>query len=151
MAPPPRTPPIGLQLVRTARQVSKAFDRAMTEAGGSAATWQVLLLVRSGNWDTQSRMAEALGVTGATLTHHLQALEARGLVRRWRDEGNQRVQQAELTEQGEALFGRLREVAAAHDRRLRSGMSDEEAAHLADLLERMRAGLDDGLSRPSGR
>ena len=49
----------------------------MAEAGGSASAWQVLLLVRSQQWGTQSRMAEAMGITAATLTHHLNALERR--------------------------------------------------------------------------
>ena len=65
--------PIGLRLTRTARTVATAFERAMAEAGGSAATWQVLLLVRTQNWDTRSAMARSLGITGATLTHHLNA------------------------------------------------------------------------------
>jgi len=55
----PTTQPLGLHLTRTARAVSQAFDRAMAEAGGSAATWQVLLLVRSGDWSTQSQLAKA--------------------------------------------------------------------------------------------
>ena len=72
----------------------------MAEAGGSMATWQVLLLVQSSQWDTQSKLAEAMGVTPATLTHHLNALERQGLVRRWREEGNRRVQRVELTQEG---------------------------------------------------
>ena len=58
----------------------------MADAGGSAAAFQVLVLVRSGEWNTQAGMAEAMGITGATLTHHLGTLEARGLVRRWREQ-----------------------------------------------------------------
>ena len=46
--------PIGLHLTQTARVLSQVFERAMAEAGGSASTWQVLLLVRSRNWDKQS-------------------------------------------------------------------------------------------------
>src|SRR3954468_5179602 len=112
--PPPLIPPIGLRLARTARTAGQAFDRALSEAGGSAPTWQVLLLVRSEQWGTQAQMAEAMGITGATLTHHLNALEKRGLVRRWREEGNRRVQRAALTNDGEALFERLRVVAQGH-------------------------------------
>jgi MarR family transcriptional regulator, transcriptional regulator for hemolysin len=123
--------------------VSSTFERAMTEAGGSASTWQVLLLVRSGRWEAQSRMAEALGITGATLTHHLNALERRGLIRRWRDAGNRRVQQVALTEQGEALFDRLRDVAAGYDRRLRSNLTDAEVELLTALLGKLRTALDD--------
>src|SRR3954471_24483272 len=104
---PPVLPPIGLRLARTAHVVSQAFERAMADAGGSAAAWQVLLLIRSRQWDTQSGLAKAMGVTGATMTHHLNALESQGLVRRWRDDSNRRVQQVELTEAGAELFDRL--------------------------------------------
>lgn len=142
MQRPPVLPPIGLRLSRTAHTVSQAFERAMAEAGGSASSWQVLLLVRSGQLATQSKLAEAMGVSGATITHHLNALEAQGLVRRWRDERNRRVQRVELTEEGVALFDRLREVAVRHDERLRSKLSDEETAQLAALLEKLLAGLE---------
>jgi len=139
---PALVPPIGLRLTRTARVVSHAFERAMAEAGGSASAWQVLLLVRSQQWGTQSRMADAMGISGATLTHHLHVLEQQGLVHRWRDAGNRRGQQVALTEAGEELFGRLRQVAAAHDRRLRSELSDAETAQLAELLEKLQAGIE---------
>jgi MarR family transcriptional regulator, transcriptional regulator for hemolysin len=132
-----RPMPLGLQLARTARSVSQEFERAMAEAGGSASAWQVLLLVRSGQWGTQSNLAKAMGVTGATMTHHLNALEAQGLVRRWRDDSNKRVQQVELTEEGVAMFDRLREVAMKHDQRLRSRLSAEEAEQLTELLHKL--------------
>ena len=139
---PSLIPPIGLRLTRTARVVSTAFERAMADAGGSATAWQVLLLVRSQQWGTQSRMADAMGISGATLTHHLNALEQQGLVHRWRDAGNRRGQQVALTQAGEELFARLRQVAATHDRRLRSQLSDEQTAQLAELLEKLQAGID---------
>ena len=142
MKRPPVLPPIGLQLTRTARVVSQAFERAMADAGGSASVWQVLLLVRSQQWGTQSEMAEAMGISGATLTHHLNAMEEQGLVRRWRESSNRRVQRVELTDAGRALFDRLRDVARAHDERLRSNLSGEESAQLAELLERLRAGVE---------
>src|SRR4051795_11320902 len=86
----PSTPPIGLRLTRTARLATTAFERAMAEAGGSAAAFQVLVLVRSGEWGPQARMAEGRAITGATLTPHLNAMEAQGLARRWREAGNRR-------------------------------------------------------------
>jgi MarR family transcriptional regulator for hemolysin len=137
----PTTQPLGLHLTRTARRVSQAFDRAMAEAGGSAATWQVLLLVRSGDWSTQSQLAKAMGVTGATLTHHLKGLEADGLVRRWREPANGRVQRVELTPEGAEIFERLRTVAQRHDERLRAALSDAEIGQLRAILDRLDAGL----------
>jgi MarR family transcriptional regulator for hemolysin len=113
----------------------------MADAGGSASAWQVLLLIRSGQWGTQTGMADAMGITSATLTHHLNALESRGLVRRWRDSSNRRVQRAELTDEGTALFDRLRQVAVRHDERLRSRLTEEETVRLGELLEKLQAGL----------
>ena len=141
MAGRPASTPIGLQLTRTARVATNAFERAMAAAGGSASAWQVLVLVRSGEWGTQAGMAEAIGITGATLTHHLNALEAQGLVRRWREEGNRRVQRVELTEEGAAMFDRLRRVAVRHDARLRAKLTDAETALLRELLGKVEAGL----------
>jgi MarR family transcriptional regulator for hemolysin len=86
-------------------------------------------------------MAEEMGITGATLTHHLNMLENRGLVRRWRDPANRRVQNVELTETGIELFDRLRVVAQAHDRRLRSGLSEDDVARLGDLLDKLETGV----------
>jgi MarR family transcriptional regulator, transcriptional regulator for hemolysin len=140
---------IGLQLSRTSRVVTQEFDRAMSDAGGSAASWQVLLLIRSKQWGQQSEMAEAMGVTGATLTHHLNALERQGLVRRWREDANRRVQRVELTNDGIALFDRLRTVAMRHDKRLRAHLSDEEVTQLGALLDKLRAGVEDAAATPA--
>src|SRR3954451_18907639 len=137
-------PPIGLRLTRTARVVAQAFDRALAEAGGSAPVWQGLLLVRSAEWGTQAQIAKAMGITGATLTHHLNAMEAQGLVRRRREAPNRRVQRVELTEAGAALFERLREVVVRHDARLRSALTEEEVAQLGVLLDKLQAGVERG-------
>jgi MarR family transcriptional regulator for hemolysin len=141
MTPRPMRPPIGLQLTRTAHAATQAFERAMAEAGGSASAWQVLLLVRSQQWDTQSKMAETMGLTRATLTHHLNGLERQGLVRRWREDSNRRVQHVALTDAGEDLFTRLRDVAVRHDERLRSQLSNKQVALLGDLLDRLLGAL----------
>ena len=65
-------------------------------------------------------------------------------MRRWREDGNRRVQRAELTADGVAMFDRLRKVAVKHDARLRSDLSAEETATLSDLLGRLAAAVDDG-------
>jgi MarR family transcriptional regulator for hemolysin len=122
---PPLVPPIGLRLSRTAHVLSAAFDRAM---------------------------AEAMGIRAATLTHHLNALERQGFVRRWRDDANRRVQQTELTPEGLELFDRLRSVAMAHDQRLRGLLEDDEVTLLAGLLDKLKAGFaQDAQLAPAAR
>jgi MarR family transcriptional regulator for hemolysin len=144
--PPPAGPPIGLHLARTAKAVSRAFDDALAAAGGSVPVWLVLISLKTQRLANQRKLAEAIGVEGATLTHHLNAMEADSLVTRRRDPTNRRVHVVELTEAGEALFQRLRAAAIAFDRQLRAGFADDEVATLARLLDRLRhnvAGQDE--------
>ena len=129
--------PIGLHLARTARAVHHALERRMGAAGGSLSTWQVLVLIRSRTGGAQSQLADAMGVTGATMTHHLTALEAQGLVRRWRRPEDRRVQHAELTSAGDELFARLRTAAQGFDRQLRSALTEHELATLGELLDKL--------------
>jgi MarR family transcriptional regulator for hemolysin len=139
---PPVVPPLGLRLSRTARALTNEFERAMAEAGGSASLWQVLVLVRSNEWGKQSELADAMGITSATLTHHLNALERQGLLRRWREPDDRRSQRVELTADGQAMFDRLRSAAMRHDERLRAPFSDEEVEQLAGLLDRLRLSVE---------
>ncbi len=136
---PPEVPPIGLRLARAARVVSRALDTTLAEAGGSLPVWLVLLNLKTGRAANQRELAEAVGVTEATLTHHLNAMDAQGLVTRRRDSANRRVHVVELTAEGEAAFLRLRDAAAAFDARLRAGLDDAQIARLGELLDRLAA------------
>lgn len=146
--PPPARPPIGLRLSRAARSVSRAFDDALTDAGGSLPVWLVLISLKSQRLPSQRELADAVGIREATLTHHLNAMDAQGLITRRRDPANRRVHVVELTEKGEAAFHRMRSAAAAFDRRLRSGVSEEDVANLEDLLSRLERNVT-GNSSPA--
>src|SRR5436190_11799984 len=87
--PPARTP-IGLVLDRVAREVSREFDAALAEAGGSRPIWLVLLALTINEQANQRELAAFGGIRGATLTHHLDAMESAGLVLRARDPENRR-------------------------------------------------------------
>src|ERR1700733_715809 len=133
--PEPFPVPIGLRLAQASRTVERAFDAAL--AGGSLPVWLVLLNLKVRRPANQRQLAEAVGITGATLTHHLNAMHAQGLVARARDDANRRVQVVTLTEAGEAAFVRLREAAIAFDARLRAGFAEADLAALAAGLDRL--------------
>jgi MarR family transcriptional regulator for hemolysin len=136
MPGPPR-PPIGRTLARASKSVGRAFDDALVGAGGSTSTWLVLISLKAQPVANQRALAEAVGIQGATLTHHLNAMEDAGLLTRRRDPSNRRVHLVELTDEGESLFQRLRKAATAFDRRLRTGLDDQDVAQLEQLLERL--------------
>jgi MarR family transcriptional regulator for hemolysin len=115
---PPEREPVGLALARTAKVVNRAFDDALAEAGGSLPTWLVLVSLRQGRHAAQRELAEAVGVEGPTLTHHLNRME--------------------LTEAGQEAFRRLLATVTAFDRRLRRGLSREQVEDLEELLGRLR-------------
>ncbi|RUY00203.1 MarR family transcriptional regulator, partial [Mesorhizobium sp. M2A.F.Ca.ET.040.01.1.1] len=75
---------------------------------------------------------------GATLTHHLNAMETQGLLTRRRDPENRRVHQVALTELGEALFEKLRLAAVDFDKRLRAGIPEDRLAEFAEVLAMLR-------------
>jgi len=106
-------PPVGMNLARTAKAVTQAFDAAMVEAGGTLPVWVTLLSVKSRELANQRELAGMIGIQGATLTHHLNAMETQGLLTRRRDPDNRRVHQVVLTEAGEAMFEKLRLAAVA--------------------------------------
>jgi MarR family transcriptional regulator for hemolysin len=127
-----------LYLTRVSRTVSRAFDDALAEAGGSLPVWLVLISLKSGQLASQRELADAVGVQGATLSHHLNAMESAGLVTRRRDPRNRRLHVVELTPAGDALFLRLREVAFTFDQRLRTGLASQDVDQLEALLARLR-------------
>jgi MarR family transcriptional regulator for hemolysin len=134
----PARQPLGLRLTRVSRIVSRAFDDALAGAGGSLPVWLILISLKSGQLASQRELADAVGVKGATLTHHLDAMESAGLVTRQRDPENRRLHLVRLTPAGDALFFRLRDAAAAFDERLRTGLSEHEVSQLETLLARLR-------------
>jgi MarR family transcriptional regulator, transcriptional regulator for hemolysin len=136
--------PVGLRLTQVSRAVSRAFDDALAAAGGSLPMWLVLLNLKTRSLANQRELADAVGIREATLTHHLNAMEASGLVTRRRDPANRRVHVVALTEDGEQAFLRLRDAAIAFDGKLRRGISDAEAATLSDVLGRLAANVGVG-------
>ena len=136
--PRPAQTPIGLELAGVARDVGRAFDAALARACGSRPMWLVLLSLKARPTANQRELAAAVGIQDATLTHHLNGMEADGLLTRRRDPANRRVHVVELTEAGDAAFDRLRTVAQHYDKRLRTGLSDAELDTLRTLLGRLR-------------
>jgi MarR family transcriptional regulator for hemolysin len=157
---PARTP-IGLQLTHASRTISRAFDDALAAAGGSLPVWLVLVNLKMRTMASQRELAEAMGIREATLTHHLNGMEAAELITRQRDPVNRRIHVVKLTEAGEAAFLSLRRAAVAFDAQLRRGVSDKDVADLEGLLDRLAenvaadaagvpwAGLAEDKSRPT--
>jgi MarR family transcriptional regulator for hemolysin len=124
--------------MRTAKVVSRAFEEALGEVGGTLPTWLILVSLKSRQHGAQRDIAAAVGVEGPTLSHHLNRLERAGLVQRTRDPDNRRVHRVLLTEAGEAAFGSMLGAAQAFDRRLRGALTAGQLAELEQALGALR-------------
>ena len=133
--------PIGLSLTVTTRELSRACDSVLREAGGSLVAWQILLTLKRFPYSNQTQLAAQVGLQGATLTHHLNSMEAQGWLLRQRAPHNRRVHQLSLTGAGEAAFQQMRPTISGFDQRLRRGLSEQDIATLHRLLVQLSSNI----------
>jgi len=131
---------------RAASSISPARSRDETSA---VPTWLILVSLKAQRHGAQRELAEAVGVEGPTLTHHLNRMETAGLVTRTRDPQNRRVHQVELTEAGDAAFQHLLGTVRSFDARLRTGFTADELTSLGEMLGRLRRNLGDPMAQGS--
>src|SRR3954453_19017187 len=122
---PPQLP-IGRDLAATAKALDRAFPTALGEAAGPLPVWLILLALKQQRWRTQQDLAAAVGIEGPTLTHHLDGMEATGLIVRERDPADRRALGARPPPARDERVRALRGAAASFDRRLRAGIGDDE-------------------------
>jgi MarR family transcriptional regulator for hemolysin len=142
--------PIGVLMTSVSRDINRAFDSALEAVGGSRPSWLVLMSLKRGPLRNQRELAAKVGVEGATLSHHLNGMEAAGLVTRRRDPANRRMHLVEITPAGEDAFLRMFGTVVAFDRQLRTGLDERELAVTEDVLQRMQANVTTWEAAPSG-
>src|SRR6266852_7527622 len=73
---------VGRLLWLTAKESREGLERRLQAAGGSMATWLILHALEDQEGNHQRELAEHLCLEGATVTRHLDRLEAEGLIER---------------------------------------------------------------------
>ncbi|HLP03449.1 MAG TPA: MarR family transcriptional regulator [Opitutaceae bacterium] len=136
-------------LVRTANDVTEGFERFLAKHGLSHGRFAILMYLNR-NPDTpvnQTHLAEAYGVSKATITGLIDGLERDLMVERLPDPTDRRASLVRLAPAGrEFLAGFLPDHFRAVSR-LMSGLDTKDRAKLLELLCRVRSGLDDVLGQ----
>jgi len=139
----------GLSTVFTLRASAQHVDNAIGEwmAGsvGSAARYQILMALwaSKGNGISHHDIVAAMGVTRATVSGLMTALERDGLVKSCVDREDRRKQIARLTEKGEAVIKEQHSLNLARFRAVFAPFTSEELASLRELLHRFRKAFAD--------
>lgn len=136
--------PLGRTLVFTAKAMREAFEQTLAAAGGSLATWIVLSALSDLEFVSQASLASHVHLEGATITHHVDRLEAAGLVRRRVDPGDRRARRLELTATGADLHRRLLTAVAGLEQTALRGLDADDRRRLRDYL----TAIQDNLARP---
>ena len=132
-------PPIHFAISQAAKAATRAFEAQLAGAGGSLATWLVLIALNENGWKLQSELTKDVGVRGPTLTHHLNNMELNGLIVRNRLADDRRSHLVEMTDLGRSTLDGLKQTALAYDAKLRAALTEKELAALRDMLARVAA------------
>lgn len=123
------------------RQRAVPNEGQLEAVGGTRPVWLALIALVQNPDANQREIAAQIGIRDATLTHHLAAMEADGLIERTRDPDNRRVHRISLTDAGREAFQTMASAAIEFDEQLRSGITDDEQNQLEKLLERLEANV----------
>jgi MarR family transcriptional regulator for hemolysin len=139
-----RPEPLGRTLVFTAKTLREAFEDTLAAAGGSLGTWVVLSALNDeAGFVSQAALATHVHLEGATITHHVDRLEAAGLVRRRIDPDDRRARRLELTQAGTDLHQRLLAAVIALEQHAMNGLSTADRDTFRRCLATIHANLAD--------
>lgn len=125
--PPPDQLPLGRLVSLAGGAVRDRYRRTVARHGVTGTALGVLGVLRGDGGLSQREVAGRAGVTPATLTPVLDALEREGRIRRERDRADRRVVRLWITDDGLALLRSvLAEVAVAYRDRMPHPPPDQE-------------------------
>ncbi|MCK2218719.1 MarR family transcriptional regulator [Actinomadura sp. ATCC 31491] len=153
----PGTPTGSIEVVTPIWRLAKMFadDRArvLRAAGIDAATLDLLSVIRRSGppYRLSTReLARRTLVTAGAISQRVARAESAGLIRRAPGGDGRRSVLVSLTEEGHALIERSVDQVLGREASLVAGLSEEERATLAGLLEKLTADVRRRMAAPPG-
>ncbi|MGH8300333.1 MAG: MarR family winged helix-turn-helix transcriptional regulator [Steroidobacteraceae bacterium] len=113
-------------------------DRLVADIGVTAAQFIVIArLAATDRKKSASDLCKEMSYDAGAMTRMIDRLESKGLIRRARCPQDRRLVYLEMTEQGRAVYPRLRELSMAIQNRFLRGFSRADTRQLEGLLGRM--------------
>ena len=137
----------GMELLFTLRASAQQVDNTVSEwmagTAGSPARYQIMTALWANKRDgiPHREIVAAMGVTRATVSGLMAALEREGFVKSSVDPNDRRKLIARLTPRGHAVISKAFEANLARFRTVFASLSSAEMATLAALLRRIREGF----------
>jgi DNA-binding MarR family transcriptional regulator len=112
-------------------------DRRLAPLELSAAQFIVIASLAGEERKSASDLCKGISYDAGAMTRMLDRLEGKGLIRRNRSPDDRRLVYLELTDEGRALYPRMRELSLSVANRFLRGFTRTEARQLESLLTRM--------------
>jgi MarR family transcriptional regulator for hemolysin len=130
----------------TSRMWRLAIDKRLKHLGIGQSGWMTIAMIaKSLDPMSQRALADLVGVEGPSMVAMLDRLERDGLVTRAPSPTDRRVKLVHLTDAGTVLYEQVRKEAAAVRTSLFDGIAPAALAAAADLLEVLRARIEEQL------
>jgi MarR family transcriptional regulator, transcriptional regulator for hemolysin len=130
-------------LHNTSRAWRQALDRRLKYLGVSQASWMTIAVAAKAPGPlSQSELADALGVEGATMVAMVDRLVKAGFVVREPSTTDRRVKRVVLTPAGNLLYDKVRAEAAAFRKTLLAGIDPKKLLLATELLESLQGTID---------
>jgi MarR family transcriptional regulator, transcriptional regulator for hemolysin len=126
-----------------ARLQKMNFDRRARALGLTRAQWLAVAALRRRPGIKQSELAILLDVEPITVARSIDRLEEAGWVERRTDASDRRVKRLYLTGRMQGVVGQIRTLALGMRRELLNGLTKQDHQKLLQLLQKMKANLDD--------
>ena len=128
---------IGGLLGRVKMAMSAAVDAELAPLDITAAQYVILMSIALGEADSASGLCKGMSYDPGAMTRMIDRLERRGLVRRVAHPNDRRAFNLELTDEGEAVYPKLRESVMKVLNGFLRGFTHQEARQLENFLQRM--------------
>jgi DNA-binding MarR family transcriptional regulator len=112
-------------------------DRRLAPLELSAAQFIVIASLAGEERKSASDLCKGISYDAGAMTRMLDRLEGKGLIRRNRSPDDRRLVYLELTDEGRALYPRMRELSLSVANRFLRGFTRTEARQLESFLTRM--------------
>ncbi len=124
-------------------------DRRLASLELSAAQFIVIASLAGEERKSASDLCKGISYDAGAMTRMLDRLEGKGLIRRNRSPDDRRLVYLELTDEGHALYPRMRELSLSVANRFLRGFTKTEARQLESLLTRMLENAQEPAARES--
>ena len=115
----------------------KKLERLLEGTGLHRAQHRLLMTLSEGEFESQAELAAVLEISTATVAVSLKKLERDGYIQKTTKKDDSRAKFVSLTDKGEDVVARSREIFAYMDQSVIRGFSEEELVTLRKFLKQM--------------